>query len=137
MCFVTDVTYLYWVRPASIVTGTDQKTKAGHRAVFYKDVLTHLTPCDERMEMRYIMTEFLKFYMRFAGEQPMYRDVYSLFWKKARELGAYKYNVALACCYVLGKIKYGWMLLPMARRLKHPELVLYDIQRLYLSTVNK
>ena len=128
--FIPDVTYLHKNRPGSIMTSTSKRTIAIHRAKFYHDVLTNLTPHDERSEMRYIFPQFAHFYTRFHMELPEYDDLFSLFYGKTKEYGFYGLKVRLAfCCYV-GRSKYGWVLIQSLKRLQHPHIIREDLQRL-------
>lgn len=103
--FVSNVTYLHKRRAGSIVTDTDNRTYAKHRAIFFLDVLTNLTNCDEWTEMRYIFEQFAPLYKQFVRELPEYKDVFKLFWKKAKEYRHRKLIKRLAVCYILGKVK--------------------------------
>lgn len=83
--FISDVTYIHRERPNSIVTGTKRKTKAKHKFIYFQDVLTNLTPHEEKLEMGLVVPEFVNFYSRFVGELPEYKHLYHLFWEKAKE----------------------------------------------------
>ena len=128
--FVSDVTYLYKRRPSSIVTGTDKRTYAKHRAVFFNDVLTNLTPHDERSELKYFITEFSHQYSKFVRELPEYRDLFKLFWEKAKEHKAYSLRVRLMIGYILGLFKWGWLLSVLYKRVIHPSLIIDDLRRI-------
>jgi hypothetical protein len=105
--FVSDVTYLHKCRSGSIVTSTDKKTEAKHRAIFFHDVLTNLTFGDEWTEMRYIFEEFAPLYKQYVRDLPEYKNVFALFWKKAKECRHHKLIKELAVCYISGKMKWA------------------------------
>lgn len=117
--FVSFVTYLHKNRPDSIVNSTDKKLYAKHRAIYFHDVLMNLTPFSEQMEMKYVVRKFAFPYLRFVGELPEYKELFSMFWNKAKEYKSYSLNLILAVCYVLGMIKYGWVVIPILKRLRH------------------
>ena len=126
--FVSYVTYLHKYRPDSIINSTDMRLYAKHRIVYFHDVLMNLTPSSEQMELKYVMRKFAYPYLRFAGELPEYKDLFTQFWEKAKEHKSYSLNLILAFDYVLGKIKYGWIVIPVLKRLRQPGLLLRDIE---------
>ena len=129
--FISDVTYLYRMRPGSIVSSTDKKTFAKHKAVFFYEILKNLTPGDEKSELKLIMKDkFAKHYMRFNRVLPEHEDVFSFLWEMAGEYRAYGLKARLAICKILGKTKYGWMVIPIGERLRHPRYILNDFRRL-------
>ncbi|MBO4718393.1 MAG: glycosyltransferase family 2 protein [Prevotella sp.] len=130
MCFISDVTYLQKSRPDSIVASTSRKTYAQHRAIFYYNVLTNLTPTYEVSEMRYILMEFAHFYSRLNRELPEYKDILSLYREKAYAYRAYGVSLRLAICYVFGKIKGGWLVIEIIRRFLYPALIVLDFRKL-------
>ena len=129
--FISDITYLYRMRPGSIVSSTDKKTFAKHKAVSFNEMLKNLTPGDEKSELRLIMKDkFAKHYMRFNRVLPEYEDVFSFLWEMAGEYRAYGLKARLAICKILGKTKYGWTVIPIGERLRHPRYILNDFRRL-------
>lgn len=65
----------------------------------------NLTNHDEWTEMSYIIEQFEPFYKQYVRELPKYKDVYRLFWKKAKECKHRKIIMRLAICYIEGMMK--------------------------------
>ncbi len=105
--FVSDITYLHRKRPGSIMTGTEKKTEAFHRYFIFNDIITHLTPRDEKEECLYYCMLFAKHYSRLVFCMPAFRETFPLYWRKAWQLKCYGVGCKLAVSYVLGRFKGG------------------------------
>lgn len=121
VCFVSDITYVYRVRPNSIVTGTDKQTSAKNRCVVYREILSNLTQGHEKEEYHYYMMEFTKIYLRYRHAYSGMKEVFWFYWEKGKELGmlSVKVRVVLALCYVLGHFRNGHFIFFLLIRLKH------------------
>ena len=127
--FISDTTYLYRIRNNSIVTSTSKETFAKHRAIFYYDVLTNLTPLDEKSEMKCILMEFAHFYSQLNDKLQEYQEIFSLFLEKSKTHSANGIKIKLEIFHILGEIKGGWLIIEILRRLQFPELVLLDARK--------
>lgn len=97
--FIPDVTYHYKIRPDSIVTGTDEKTKTIHRIKGYHHIVTDLTLGYEQQELAYYVMPFVNVYCN-EHNLPECRAVFRLFWKKAKHC---------KCCYAYIGLVIGYL----------------------------
>ena len=129
--FLPDVTYCYRRRPGSIMTGTEKNTAAYHHSIVYQDIITHLTPGHEKEELSFYANSVSSYYLRHARHSKEMKEVFLTYWEKAWELKCLSLFMLLSLCYVLGFLKYGWVLLALLVRLKHPRLIPNDFRRLW------
>ena len=127
--FVRDVTYYYRIRPNSIITSTDRITIDSYFKYIYIDILNHLSPGYESEELTFYIQSFP---MRYIRNTHLYKDVYNMFWEKAW------YYKNYACCLKLVfasfcSLKWVKLLKSVIRKLKHPSLILKDINRMTSS----
>ena len=118
--YLSDVTYHYRRRPGSICTGTDNKTSAYHRCIVYQEILDHLTPENETEEFRYYARVFSTLLLRFSYSYPAMKDVFLQYWKKSKQLKNNNACILLGLCYILGKFKYGWVVMSILIRITPP-----------------
>ena len=100
VCFVPDITYIYRMRPNSIMTGTDKYKKAWNLSLIYHEILSDLTPRHEKEEYRYYVKGFAQIYFRYAHACSRLKDDFRLCWKQ-REHGTLDVKIWLIMSYVL------------------------------------
>lgn len=126
---VPDITYHYRKRPGSICTSTDKATAAYHKSIIYQDILVHLTPDREKEEFKFYARQLSVSLIRFGCCCPEIKDVFVSYWKTAKQLKCFSSRVVLRIGYVLGKYKYGWMIIPVVNRLRHPAIIRNDFRQ--------
>ena len=128
--FVFDITYYYRRRPNSIMTGTEAKARIPHFVVLFRTILSNLTPGCEKDEIEYYIR---KLPVQFSKDPRAYRDIYSLFWERARQYHCYYCYKVLILTYFLkyrlGRIMY-YIIIRLLIRIKHPSHILNDIDRI-------
>ena len=129
-CFLPDITYHWKKRPGSITTGTDISTRMANFAIVYQDVLTHLTPEHEQEELNYYSNGIAGSYCRCVREVPAFEEVIQLCRQKSEQYGSCRLRLKLTAIYYLGKFRYGWVVMALLKRMRHPGLVRRDIHRL-------
>lgn len=75
---VPSVTLLHYKRPSSITTGTDREKYVHHRALVYKEIVSHLTPGEEAREAAYYVSEFRSLF-GINPKEPLLRQTLPLF----------------------------------------------------------
>ena len=60
---IKDITYTYYIRPMSIMRGTDLKTKRYHSGLIYYDISTHLTHGECDREIQFYLKRFCRNYI--------------------------------------------------------------------------
>lgn len=80
-----DITYIYHVRPNSITTQGRNIAIANSFIVLYQDILSHLTPNREKIELNGWIYGFCKPYCMYIDELPMMEDVLKLYKNKAKQ----------------------------------------------------
>ncbi len=130
--FHPDVTFIHKRRPGSICTGTDKRTSGYHFSLIYQEILSNLTPEHEMEEFSYYTKDFAARCLSYRYYYPAMKDVFLLYWEKAKQLKCYSICILLALEYGLGRYKYGWLVLVLLRRLKHPSLIPHDFKRIWL-----
>lgn len=124
-----DVTYRYRRRPCSIMTGTDKSVSAFYYCGFFREIAARLTPGHEKEEVRFYGRWMVDLCLVFARYSSEVKDVMRLYRKQASQCGFYSLCGKLTVGYALGKFKCGWGVVPLLTRVKHPFLILHDIQR--------
>ena len=128
-CFLPDVTYLYRIRPHSIMTGTKSVVIGHSYRVIYHDIVCNLTVGHETEELNYYTKRFAYYYTKFVKEIPEFKDDWRLYKEKAQTFGCVKVKYILLLCLLFGNIKGGWMLIAFMKRLRHPSIIPDDMRR--------
>lgn len=129
--FLTDITYHYRLRPGSITHGSNICTRVSGVSSVYYEIVSHLTPEMERMEICLYGRQFASSCCVYAFYSPSVKTTYKLYREKAGEQKLYFLCVKLDVCYFLGRFKYGWLVSSLAERVKHPRRILEDIRRVW------
>ena len=87
-----DVTYIYNNRPNSITTKGKRSSVGNSYLYIYNDILNHLTPGCERLELGGYVYGFCKPYSEYIDDIPALKETYNLYLKQAK-----RFN----CWYVL------------------------------------
>ena len=130
-CFLQDITYHQKKRPESITTGTDVRTRLTNIGIVYRDVLTHLTSGHEQEEFDCYAGRVARCYFQYVREVPAFEEVLQLCREKSKQYGSRYLRFKLTAIYYLGKFRYGWVVMVILKRMKHPGLVRRDIHRLW------
>lgn len=128
--FVTDITYYYKKRADSIVSSASAMERARSFRYNYNYILSHLTSGHEQEEYRYYAPKFAYVYAKYSRLVTGYKDDYPLWKEKARAYGNSMISLRLSASRVIGKMKYGWLLLFALSRVRHPELICVDLVRI-------
>lgn len=116
-CFVEDVTYCHRRRSCSIVTGTEKAVAATHYLAIYREIIINLSPGYEKQELLFYVNWFITVFLKYNRFMPEYKDVFRLYWDKTKDLGAWCACFKLAISRVLGLSKYGWMTIPIRKKI--------------------
>ena len=81
---VQDVTYRYYVRPGSILTGSNDYAKGKSYSVIYDGILHNLTPGRESAELSRYVEGFCRCYLQYNASFPAYITLFELFRIKAK-----------------------------------------------------
>lgn len=96
-----DITYVYHVRPNSITTQGKNIAVANSFIVLYQDILTHLTPNREKIELNGWIYGFCKPYCMYLNEVSGLKVIYALYKKQARHYHCwYVYSILLVVGFV-------------------------------------
>jgi glycosyltransferase involved in cell wall biosynthesis len=130
--FVDVYTYYYKRRADSIVTGTSSIKKASDLRKSYHHILSNLTPNHERVEIGYYGKKFAYFYARFSTIVQEYSDDMVAWNEAAKKYGGIDVRLWLYVGRIMGRIRYGWLVLSLMYRFEHLRGVSTDIQRVWL-----
>ena len=130
--FIPETTYLYKLRPYSIMTSTDKSKKGLHFYTLYGDILAHLTPGYEHEEYNYYANKIGCMYFRTLRDVPVFKELFLLWKSKSRLLGNKNTRKKLTIYSFIGKFKYGWVAWSLMLRVKHPSLIPRDVRRIYV-----
>ena len=117
--FVSDITYHKNIRPQSITTSTDEKTRWYHFNVIYRDIMNNLTPGHEQQECNYYGVGVAGVHVRYVRMVPECKEVLQLCQENCKQYGSRYLQMILAVSSVLGKYRYGytvWRCLMWGRR---------------------
>ena len=130
--FVEAVTYHYKRRANSIITGSDDHEKAESLLRNYHQILTNLTPGNERVELGYYGKWMAYFCARYAKVMPEYKEEIKTWQKRAKQYGIGNLSVRLTLGRMMSGIHHGWLLLSLLYRMEHPRLIPSDVQRILM-----
>ena len=117
--FISEITYHHRIRPNSITTGTDKRTKVLNDCIIYREILIHLTPGHEQEEVDYYVKKVGSNYLKYACDVPEFRNVMRLCREQVKRYGGFVARLRSEVVYFLGKSKYGWVIWASARKVKH------------------
>ncbi len=106
--FVSDITYHKNIRPQSIMTSTDEKTRCYHLNVIYREIMNNLTPGHEHEECNYYAGVIATMYVRYVRMVPEYKEILRLCQEKCKQYGSRNLQLGLAVSSILGKYRYGY-----------------------------
>ena len=127
--FLSDITYLYKIRPNSIVTGTSRADATIHLLMGYHDMIQHISPDHVQQETEYYIMNFATYTLHRADGFPGLKDDYRYYRQYALENRRIKWLIILDVSWFLGSFKYGWVLYSLLIRLKHPTQIPKDFVR--------
>lgn len=102
--FVNDVTYYYYRRPGSISTGSDTYTIGFNYSLVFDDILHHLTPGRECMEMSRYVDRYTKCYLSYKSIVSNYNDLHRLFKERAYQYHCWYVRLVLSIVGVVGRL---------------------------------
>lgn len=79
-----DITYIYHLRPHSITTSGNNKAVGESNQMMYYEILNHLTPSKENIELSGLVYAFCRFYCQYVDEVPKLKDTYMLYRQQAK-----------------------------------------------------
>lgn len=104
--FVGDITYIYHIRPESIVTATDYESILQHRGLFYEEFANNAVPGEHIEEAEYYYREFCDYYVD-AHYKTNYQKAYQIFRRELNDGHHKKMMFVLALAHHLGKCRIG------------------------------
>lgn len=116
--FVSGITYHHRVRPNSITTGTDRRTRVLNYCTIFREILTHLTPGQEQEEIDYYVKIVGSRYLKYGYDVPEYWDVMRLCREQAKRYGGFWSRLRLEVVGFLGKSRLGRAFWALARKVK-------------------
>ena len=99
-----DVTYHYYLRPNSIVTGSSGEDAAKNYAVIYDEILHHLTAGREINELNRYVEGFSRRYVLYHSLIPEYNDLWNKYWRLCRVYGCESSRLKLGAVWVLARV---------------------------------
>lgn len=99
-----DVTYHYYHRPNSIVTGSSDKDVAKSYAVIYDEILHHLTAGREMNELKRYVEGFSRRYLLYRALVPEYNDLWREYWRLCEVYGCESLRLKLGLVWVLARV---------------------------------
>lgn len=113
-----DITYHYYLRPNSIITGSKKHTVGTSYSIIYNEILHHLTSGGEKEEMAFYVEGFCRHYMEHKKEIPNYNSLMKMYRKTSRKNGCWSIYSKLCLASVLGTLPFGLNILQQLRALK-------------------
>ena len=123
--FVKDVTYLYRLRPDSIVTATKYENILLHRGLFYLEYAKNVVPGEHIEEAEYYSKGFCDYYID-AHNDPNYQYAYSIFRRELSDGRHRRMLFVLSLTHHLGKNNAGRRLFKF---LRHTHALILRINR--------
>jgi len=123
VCFINKITYHYRRRDDSIAYNLEHEPRTkfiGAIGDNYHDYLTNLTQNKEKQELKYYISSFSYFYVRYVREIPVFEEDYKLYHMSAKTHRCHMVKTKLAISHFLGKYKKGWWILMMLKLIRHP-----------------
>lgn len=118
--FISEITYHYRIRPNSITTGTDKRTKVLNYCTIYREILNHLTPGYEQEETEFFVNKIIQYYYKYGSPLlPEFRDLLNRCREQSKRYCDFCSRMRLEIIYYLGKSKYGRVIWALARKVKH------------------
>ena len=107
--FVKDITYLYRLRPGSIVTATKLEDTLQHRGVFYMEFAKNVVPGEHIEEAEFYVKGFCNYYID-AHYYDCYQYAYRIFRRELSNGHHQKMLFVLSLTHHLGKNRAGRLL---------------------------
>ena len=106
---ISDITYLYHIRPGSIITGSGNRKKREHRGRIFREMAEQLTPGERMEETENRLWGFCRNYID-ASDNPDYQYAYEVFLRQMSD-GHHKRSVRqLERTHRLAKSHFGRIL---------------------------
>ena len=107
--FVPDYTYIYKIRPHSIMTSTSASDRIGYLAGVYNDIFSHFTPGEEERETSFYLRSFCNNYVSSKGDHRL-DDAYYLLWNTFSDGKHFKARMLLSLVRVISRYSVGrWL----------------------------
>ena len=104
--FVHEVTYIHYLRPGSICTGTEFGERLRHRGYIYREIAENIVPGEHLEETMHLYKTFCLYYFE-AHDNPDYQFAYNAF---RREISAALHQ-SENCQYSVSQLHYAHCLL--------------------------
>ena len=85
----SDVTYIYHIRPNSILTKPRGLIFGSSFQTIFQIVFNHLTPGMESIELKGYLYRFCRLYCLYYNELPDYKSIMDLYRKQAKKFGCW------------------------------------------------
>ena len=105
----TEITYIYYIRPGSICTGTDLQTRAKYKGIVLYEVLSNLPQGIEGDVLKRYIDVFFYKGVNYVRKVSVYKSAFALYWKLARKYHCRSVQIDLALAYVSSYFKNGNM----------------------------
>lgn len=113
-----DVTYYYWIRPGSIVTGSTQKKLGDDYVEVYNEILDNLTIGKEREELMGYLYNFSYQIVTYKKAIPELKYVYDRYYAKTKEFCGWYAKTVLLISSMLGSAKISPRILEVSNKLR-------------------
>lgn len=113
-----DITYHYYLRPDSIVTGSDSLTVGRSFKIIFDEILHDLTPGGESAELNFYVESFCRQYMEHKEEISEYKILIKEYKKYSWTNGCWSSFVKLYLASFFGFFPLGLQILQQIRNLK-------------------
>ncbi len=114
-----DITYHYYQRPNSIVTGSKKSSIGKSYSIIYDEILHHLKPGGEIAELNYYVERFCRHYLEHKATIPRYKALMKEYRRCARKYGNWSVRMKLGLTCVMGVFPGGLKVLQFLRKLKN------------------
>ena len=105
MCVVTEPTYIYYVRPGSITTGTDIQLLAKNKGLVLHEILMNLPHGIEGNVLRRYIIFFIYRVLSCVRCVPEYKSAFSLYWNQSKKYHCRSVQIDLVIAYVSSYFK--------------------------------
>ncbi len=114
-----DITYHYYLRPYSIVTGSTKSCLGKSFCIIHDEILHNLRPGGEAAQLNNYVEGFCRFYLEHKATIPRYKTLMKEYKRCAREYGNWNVRMKLALTYMIGVFPGGLKVLQFLRKFKN------------------
>ena len=113
-----DVTYHYYERPNSIVTGSTKSSLGKSFCFIHDEILHHLKPGGEAAQLNNYVEGFCRFYLEHKATIPRYKALMKEYRRCSRKYGNWSVRMKLGLTCMMGLFPGGLKVLQFLRKIK-------------------